>query len=508
MAEDKANRQIQSQSYMNRLFCSTKERVSYILYSAFGQTTIGKYDVGSELWLYKMYGVKPTALAKAEIGRGIYDIINDPLTAAIIDNMRTRWGKFKPFQYLSLLPSVLLGVFICLLPTLANGMGFDASRRLLFYMIYLYANETIGAFFGGGGYINNVFTPNPQERTSLLVSSRFVGDLLRKFPEQIVSVILDIAGNTLSEKAYAKLMTKTFVTGKWIVWIISMVPTIMWYINSKERVAQSEKPPNPIKGFLSVFKNKPLLIYTLSDVIDGINIGKGGDLYYNDVLHFNTLTTIAGIPGSPISYASYGFVSKFREKFSTKGLWFLCRGSSFVADVLFLGVGLIGGKKKGLYLKKVPMACAFAVGNCISMCFYATKRVIGDEINYEVLDYCEWKNGYRVEATVNMMKGYFVKIKDIVLRVVNAWLLETWAGFKVGEGQIQTLETKYRLFVTAFGPSLIFDAFCFIPMMFYDIDANTRKRMYSDLARMRSMRSTMESLKDGETAENEMSDAE
>jgi len=502
--EDKANRKIESQSYMDRLFCTTKERVSYVLYSAFGQTTLGKYDVGSELWMYEMYGVKPIAFAKAQVALGIYDIVNDPLTAGIIDNMRTRWGKFKPFQYLSLIPSIILGIYICMLPMLAQNLGLDASGRLTYYMIYAFASETIGAFFGGGGYINNVFTPNPNERTSLLVSSKFVGDLFRKLPQQIISVILDVVGNGVG---YAS-MTKVFVVGKWVVWILSMVPTVLWYINSKERVAQSEKPPNPVKGFLSVFKNRPLLVYTLSDLIDGINIGQGGDLYYNDVLHFNTLTTIAGIPGSPISYASYGFVSKLRARLSTKTLWFCCRGSTFFREVLFLCVGLIGGKKHGLYLKKIPMMLAFMVGNCVEMCFYATNRVIGDEINYEVLDYCEWKNGYRVEATVNMMKGYFTKVKDMILKIINAWLLETWAGYQVGEGSVQTLDTKYRLFVTAFGPRLIFDALCFVPMFFYNIDASTRTRMYSDLERVRSMRANMEkAIADVDEAE-ETSNAE
>lgn len=494
MADENKITEVKSQSYMNRIFCSTKERVSYIMYKAFGQTTMGKYDVGSELWLYKMYGVQPTALAKAQVALGIYDIVNDPVTAAIIDNMRTRWGKFKPFQYLSLPPAIIMGVFICMLPIIANQFGWDANQRLLYYMIYAFINETVNAFFGGGGYIDNVFTPNPNERTSLLVSSKFVGDLIGKLPQQVVAIVLDVAGNTLTEQAYAKVMTKTFVTGKWIVWIISIVPTIFWYLNSKERVVQSAKPPHPLKGFLSVFRNKPLLVYTLSDLIDGINVGQGGDLYYNDVLHFNTLTTIAGIPGSPISYASYGFVSKFRARLSTKSLWFLCRGSTFFRELMFLAVGCIGGKTNGLYLKKIPMSLTFMIGNCIEMCFYATRRVIGDEINYEVLDYCEWQNGYRVEATVNMMKGYFTKVKDIILRVVNAWLLETWAGFKVGEGQVQTIDTKFRLFVTAFGPKLIFDAFCFIPMMFYNIDAGTRMKMYKDLEKVRSMRSSMETV--------------
>ncbi|GEM_PF-6136735 len=62
-----------NQAYMNRLFCTTKERISYILFKAYGSTTLGKYDVGSEIWLYDMYGVRPTSLAKAQASLTIYE---------------------------------------------------------------------------------------------------------------------------------------------------------------------------------------------------------------------------------------------------------------------------------------------------------------------------------------------------------------------------------------------------------------------------------------------------
>ena len=489
-------------AYMNRLFCTTKERVSYILFKAYGNTTLGKYDVGSEIWLYDMYGVKPTSLAKAQATLTVYDMINDPVTAAIIDNMRTRWGKFKPFQYLALLPSVLGGVYTCMLPIIANFFGWSAGTRLIGYMILMYYNETVGAFFGGGGYIENVFTPNPNERTSLLVSAKFVGDLLSKFPSQVFAVLLDLRGNGILKVD----LTKMFVTGKWIVWTISMVPTIMWYLTSKERVPQSEKPPQPIKGVLSVFRNRPLLVNVLSGFIDDINIGQGGDLYYNDVLHFNTLETIAGIPGSPVSYYSYALVPKLRKRFSTKALWFFDRGSVFFKASLFFLVGCIGGQKKGLYLYKVPMAIAFAIGNTVQMLFYATGKVIGDEINYEILDYCEWKNGYRVEATVALIKGYFTKVKDIFLRIVNAYLLERWAGFESGIEIEHGSDVGWKLFLTAFGPKLIFDALCFIPMMFYNIDSDTREHMYIDLEKSRAMRAAMEKMQMDSAGNSETQD--
>ena len=479
-------------AYMNRLFCSTKERISYILYKAYGNTTLGKYDVGSEIWLYDLFKLKPTSYAKAQATLSVYDLINDPLTAAIIDNMRTRWGKFKPFQYLALFPNIILGLYICFMPMIADALALSSGKRLIAFMIYAYAQETVGAFFGGGGYIDNVFTPNPNERTSLLVTSKFAGSLLGKFPSQVFGILLDLMTNG---KLHTTLL-KMYTVGRTICWSISMIPTIMWYINSVERVPQSEKPPQPIKGILSVFTNRPLLVYVLSDFIDGINIGQGGDLYLNDVLHFNSLEIVGGIPGSPVSYYSYALVPKLRRTFSTKTLWFFVRGSTFFRETLFFLIGIIGGQKHGLYLRKIPMTLTFMVGNVVEMLFYASGQVIGDEINYEVLDYCEWKNGYRVEATVNLLSGYFTKIKDIFLRLVNAYLLERWAGFESGGDIVAGGETGWRLFITAYGPKLIFDAICFLPMLFYNIDEKTREQMYIDLERQRSLRAALEKMND------------
>lgn len=476
------------QAYMDRLFCTTKERIAYVGYKAFGTLSLGKYDVGADIWLYKIFGLEPKKLADATAVLAVYDMINDPLTAAIIDNMRTRWGKFKPFQYLAMLPSILSGIYTCFLPLIAAYFGMTTGQKLIAYMVLQYFNETIGAFFGGGGYIENVFTPNPNERTSLLVGANFVRDLIAKLPSQILGLIYDLIGNGKLKVS----MTKVFITFKTVTWIIAIVPTIFWYLVSKERVPQSEKPPHPVKGILSVFKNRPLLIYTLSGLIGGIDVGSGEDLYYNDVLKFNMLPTVAGIPGMPVSYASYALAPKFRERFSTKMLWYFSNGSIFISEALFFFTGLIGGEKKGFYQKKLPMSIAFGMGNLLEMVFYATKGIVGQEINYEVLDYCEWKNGFRVEATINLINGYFTKIKDAILRIVNAHLLQDWAKYEIGETAIQTQETKWRLFLIAFGPHLIFDFLALLPMLFYNLDKETRERMYMDLEQLRARRAAME----------------
>ena len=480
-------------AYMNRNFCSTKERVTYILKTATAELNLGKYDTTSELYLYKIFGLDAEAHGNAAVTLGIYDLINDPLSAVIIDKMRTRWGKFKPFQYLALIPSILVGITTCVMPLIADAQGMNAAQRLIFYMIISYISETVGAFFGGGGYIDNVFTPNPNERTALLVSSRFASDLFRRFPEQLAGILFDLVAN-----GKIKInLTKVFAGMKSFWWVIATVPAVMWVFVSKERVPQSEKPPRVVKGMFSVFRNKPLLIYTLSGFVDGINVGTSQSLYYDTVLKFNMMSTIAGIPGMPISYASYPWATRFRKRFSTKTLWLFQRGSIITSELGFFLVGLIGGKKNGFYKKKLPMTIAMMLGNSLEMVFYGTKKIIENEINYEVLDYCEWQNGYRVEATVNLLTGYINKVRGIVLTKINTMLLARWAGFESGLTAVQSEDTMWKMFIAAFGPQLIFDFLSLVPMFFYNIDQKTRDRMYLDLERTRAATAAKEKKASG-----------
>jgi Na+/melibiose symporter-like transporter len=314
----------------------------------------------------------------------------------------------------------------------------------------------------------------------MLVVAKFFADV--KIPAQLFGILYDLIDNGKLDMD----VTRLFVVRKLVIWVSTTVVNVNWILVSRERVPQTEKPPHPLKGFLSVFRNKPLLIYTLTDVVDGIDIGTSESLYYADVLHFNMLPTVGGIPGSPVSYLSYTWAPKFREKYSTKRLWLMQRFSIFVSEAFFLLFGMIGGKTQGLYLKRVPMTIAFGLGNVLEMVFYATKQIVGSEINYEVLDYCEWKNGYRVEATINMINGYFKKLKDILLRIVNGWLLEKWAGYQSGLTASQSIDTMWKMFVASFAPRLVFDFLSMVPMFFYNIDRGTREQMYLELEQRRA----------------------
>lgn len=466
---------------LDRIYCSNAERIVYTVKRSVSGMSLGNFSMGSDIYLYQIFGLKPLALAKARAGLTLFDMLNDPLSAVIVDRMRTRWGKFKPFQFGTIIPSTMLGMFNCFMPLIAIMFGMNAHEKLIMYMASAYLGETIGALFSGAGFIDLVFTPNPQERTSLNTASEFLADIYGKIPSQIATVIFDLVDHGVIKMD----LIKVYVIMNTAVWAITTIPSFIWAFISKERVPQSIQPPKASSSILSVFKNKPLLIHTLSGAIDNIQIGTAESLYFRNVLGLNSFGTVWGIPGGPISYYSYILAPKFRKRFSTKTLWLLQRGSIIVSEGAFFLVGLSGGMKYKLYAKVGVMGVMFMLGNCLEMVFYATKKIVGTEISYEVQDYCEWKNGFRVEATTGLLTNYWGKVQGYLLNLINAWILEKWTGFESGALAVQSEKTKFRLFIMAYGPRLIPDILCTIPMFFYNIDTKTRERMYLELQEIR-----------------------
>lgn len=483
---------------LDRIYCSNAERIVYTIKNSVTGMSLGNFSMGSEIYLYQIFGLKPLALAKARAGLTLFDMLNDPLSAVIVDRMRTRWGKFKPFQFGTIIPSTLLGMFNCFMPLIALYFGMNSHEKLIMYMASAYIGETIGALFSGAGYIDLVFTPNPQERTNLLTAAKFLSDIYAKIPSQIATVIFDLVDHGVIKSD----LVRVYVVMNTIVWAITTVPSFIWAFVSKERVPQSIKPPKASTSIMSVFKNKPLLIYTLSGAIDNIQIGTAESLYFRNVLGLNSFGTVWGIPGGPISYYSYVLAPKFRKRFSTKTLWLLQRGSIIISEGAFFLVGLAGGMKHKLYERIGVMGTVFMLGNCLEMIFYATKKIVGTEISYEVQDYCEWKNGFRVEATTGLLTNYWGKVQGYLLNLINAWILEKWTGFESGALAVQTEKTKYRLFIMAYGPRLIPDILCTIPMFFYNIDSKTRERMYRELQEIRMKKaSEVATLANGDNAQ-------
>ena len=102
------------------------------------------------------------------------------------------------------------------------------------------------------------------------------------------------------------------------------------------------------------------------------------------------------------------------------------------------------------------------------------------------MDYCEWKHGYRMEATTGVAKGLVIKMQGVFMGSLNNFVMK-----KVGYVQglkicTQDERTKKWLFYLSTVVPLVTSALGIVPKMLWPINKKKRAQMYYELSERRS----------------------
>lgn len=463
---------------LNRRYVGNMETAAYIAQDFAASFSIGKY---SNRFIWDVVGIDFKINGIVTLFTGAWDVINDTFISTIVDRTRTRWGKFRPYLIWMKIPLTLFGMLYWFMPLFFPNTATTYLPKLIYYFAFNIINETAGTFLNISqtGLLSTI-TPNPEERVRLISQAKFFSRFLgEQIPEWTMGILIDLIN---SQKIHMKL-SNLFITMGSITAILSAAMTFWFYMSSRERVMQSLEKPKVIDGLKAIVNNKPLLLITLSDFLSGFGISQSRSDYYIDVLGQASLQTIVGIPAYPILNISYSFVSPLRKKFTSKNLWI---AEDIWTDMCWLIVFGIGSMKKN-FMKRKVMIPVMMIEEFVEMWVYGLRHVIPDELYNEAMDYCEWKNGYRVEAMTGVAKGLVTKMQAVVMNSVKSFILA-----KIGYVQGQAIGTqsdsaKWWLFALGTGIPIITSAFGIIPKFFYPIDNKMRARMYNDLTERRHL---------------------
>ena len=243
----------------------------------------------------------------------------------------------------------------------------------------------------------------------------------------------------------------------------------------------------------------------LSDFLGGFGVGTDERNYWIDVHGGNSmintiLALVSGISG-PVGSISYAFVAPIRKRFSSRAIWV---GADFYGDMVVLGFFLFGMYKKN-YLKLGPMLAAYGIREFLNKLLFGVNKVINTDLWNEAMDYCEWKNGYRMEATTGVARGLVLKLQGIFMGTVRTLIMKRIGyvqGLKIGT---QDEKTKRWLFLLCTAVPLITSSLGIIPKLLWPIDKKTREKMYYQLSEVRKARVTdyLETLDEESEAEKE-----
>ena len=479
-----------------RRYVGTRETVGFILYEASREVAI---NPGGE-WVDRVLNISRLQQAVWGPLGTAWDIVNDLFLAALAEKTRTRFGKFRPYLILYPLYGLPMNLLLLALPYIFWGTSNDFMPKIIAHVLMSMFNEFTGTINGIArtGMLANI-TTDPQERISLITKSKFLS-FGSDLPKQIFEVTRDIVSrNTKATPLQVNMNMRTMYTAFGLITItLSCAMSVYFAIVSKERVPPSshgeeDRPPTVRESLSALKNNRPLFMIMLSEILDGFTIKNQQGVYTDSILNFTNFGNVFGIPGGVISTVSYLYVARLRERFSSKTLWIMSENLYKPVIILIYFFGMIRtktpGKDNGLYRMYAhlwPMIGVYAISDMVHMAFYGTKRVIPDEIRNEVIDYGEWKNGFRSEAMVGTLRSIPPKITGMLGNTITGLIMDA-IGFKTGEGYLdQNEKTADGIFAMATIIPTIAGFISLIPKFFYNINQKDREVMYEELAERRN----------------------
>lgn len=491
--EKKQQESEEAKRVVNRRYVGSKETLGFIIWDAAQSFHINTFE---NRFLTSIVGIDLGLQTLANAIKSVWDIINDMVFGAIVDKTRTRWGKFRPYLMFLAFPGCAITCLYWLMPHIFAGTSEVQVFKFIVYLILIILKESVETFqiISRKGLMATI-TPNPIDRTRLITIANFASGFFgEKLPEQSVTILIDVFRKMFVNHPLklSKAYTGLFVGMGVFTTAAASIASFWFFYNSKERVMQSVKTPSVLESIKSVISNKPLLLITLSDFLSGFAVKGSQDDYYTDVLHFSSMTIVAGLPAAPISPLSYSWVPWMRKRFSSRLLYIVAKeiGNILYVPVFIFGcVGMKGNYSGGMYQKVVPMGIAMAIWEIIWTLFFGLKSVIGTEMYNEAMDYCEWKNGYRTEAMASVASEIAAKISRSVSSVVTTTIKKI-IGYEADAfrtGKEQTDKVKFFLFAMFTIIPAVTGSLGIIPMLFYDLDNEKKERMYAELIARRKL---------------------
>ena len=473
---DKPNRNISEFKVYDRRYVGVKETFAYLLNDFSNAFHINNY---TDRFIWDVVKIDFKTNALVSLFTGAWDIINDPIIAALVDKTRTRWGKFRPYLIGFQIPMTLFGALYWFIPFFFPGTAGTHIPKLIYYFAFNVVNETAGTFtnIAKAGYMTTI-TPHPNDRARLITLAELLtGFMGEDLPGYIMGVLIDLINNNIIKW---KLQNVFLAMGLGTS-IISSVFTLYFFLVSRERVMQSVEAPSVKQGLRAVINNYPVLLITLSDFLGGFSVGSSTTNYFIDVLGSASLETILNLPSSANGTISYAFVKPIRERFSTKAIWvFEDLYTRFWIILLFI----IGSMNKN-YKKRLLMCILFGVQAWFDKWAFGIRKVVKAELYNEAMDYCEWKNGYRVEATIGVARNLISKIQNIIMTSVKSLILSA-IGYEQGIAiGTQSDKTKWWLFALCTGVPQLTGILAVIPKFLYPLSGALREQMYSELMQRR-----------------------
>jgi len=457
---------------------SVKEYISYAV-SQFGFGSLGVMSGGYMMQFYASIGINIKTAGSMLTGMRMWDWINDPIVATVIDKGKAgpdRRGKFSRFMA----PLVPFFTIICILmfinPPL-NSMG----GKIAFLVICGVVWETLNTFTGiSFQSMQAVMSPLLDERSSYITFGNLGGKLTGALPG-LIPVAFDLLVKG-SEARAPIVRESTFYSLCAVFFCVIGGIAAMFSKNLKERVFAQKQNERLLDNFATFFKNKYyLLLWTanLGNLVAAVGWTAAPFYYMHSVGNYGVQTlvwTVTGIPTFLVMLLSPIFLKRFAPR---KVVIFNKLLGAACQFAMYFACGAVGYAST----PGIALLIAFFL---ISSIPGGVADVANNICNINTFDYTEWETGERAEATTFVVSGMLNKGVNSLGPLIAGFLLAR-AGFESGENAVFSQFTKDRMFLYYTVFPAIGTLLSVIPYFFYKLEGPLLDKVQADLAERRRL---------------------
>ncbi len=411
----------------------------------------------------------------------VWDGINDPIVGSFIDRHTFKSGeKLRPFLKYTPLP---VGVFTVLLflvfSTNENLLWLRVSYFIIMYICWDLAYTVQDVSVWG---ITAAVSPNSSERDRFVQWSRTIGSMVYGAFSTVIPMALEMIAN-------AKGMSMSLVTLVFAI-IFGLGGSMLSYRCSyaRERIAvnKDDQQETLRESFMLLFKNKMLLLVTLSNLFGSLGFGISLVTYFfkyeipsdflgNGIIGALGLTTIYFIITGLPSFIGMLFADWMKKRLGGYvNVLILIQVFNIVARAIAFFVGFEG---KRLWISMIIIG----IGSIPS----GASSIAQTSIFCDSIDYMEWKTGKRTEGITFSMQTSFTKISSGITSGLATLALHL-LGYKAIDNAANYLGTQTAAFDSWIWPLVVLtpavaSVLFIIPLLFVNYTKEKRALVESDL---------------------------
>lgn len=349
------------------------------------------------------------AVTAIMVAARVFDALNDPVMGNIIENTRSRWGKFKPW----LLVGMLLTSFVVYLvfSTSLRGWGFIALFGAFYFSFSIAYTMHDISYWGMVPALGSDAGTRDQLTSRATLCAGIGGTLASILIPMFTTGSLTIGGNAAT--AYSVIAL--------VIGVIAPLFVCFTLFGVREHREDTPRKPFSLglgKVVATIRGNDQLmwisLIFLIQQVGNNLIVGGFGSTYiyltygYSGGL-YSTFSTI-GMLATAFLMIFYPAISR---RIHRKQLMRIMMAMSTVGYVLMLASGFL---MNGSGMRFAVLTLGFMLSNFGQYGFYLVMMI--SIIN--TVEYNEYKHGTREEAIIASIRPFFTKMGSALVVVITS----------------------------------------------------------------------------------------